>query len=429
MLMYDVLNGLHKMAMSLAALWNANARRWLQGVRNTSKNIQDAFTQNEQPTVWMHCFSGGEFEQGLPVLEQLQAQYPAYCYLVSFSSLATYTLKKKSPLRATLLCLPVDSKKNAAELCNAAKPVLVLWMRSPCWLYYLEEINRRKIPLLLLSANFRPGQRIFKWHGALQRSMLNCFTHLFVQNTLSAKLLKEYGLLNDTTVSGDTRFDRVIAIAAMAGSIPLIEEFCKNASTVIVAGNTWEEDEEQLDHYANTHPEIKFVIVPHEADADRIKDMRKLFRRMVCYSDLLADEQISVPRTVSKMNQDVEPNVLVIDQNGMLPFLYRYATVAYIGGGFVGSGVHNVPEAAVYGKPVIYGPVIDNNSEAMDLVECGGGIVTDSALELESTLNRLLKSADEYKARCEAAAHDVYSKKGATEKILGYIQEKRLLTN
>ncbi len=253
--------------------------------------------------------------------------------------------------------------------------------------------------------------------------MLECFTHLFVQTEVSKKLLGRLGLSENVSVSGDTRFDRVITIAGTPKDLPAIAAFC-GEQAVIVAGSTWEEDDEELDHYANTHPEIRFIIAPHEIEEDRLREAEKLFRYCIRYSDW---ERQKV-RTAADGGRR-PPNVLIIDNIGLLSRLYKYATIAYVGGGFGDDGVHNVLEAAVYGKPVVFGPVIEKYDEAVELADCGGGIVIDSALEAESVFDRLLGNPEEYRLICEASRDYVQGKRGATEKITGFIQEKRLLTN
>jgi 3-deoxy-D-manno-octulosonic-acid transferase len=251
--------------------------------------------------------------------------------------------------------------------------------------------------------------------------MLTCFSWLFVQNQDSKKLLGTIGFSGNVTVSGDTRFDRVIEIAEQAAKIPAVAQFIEG-NPVIVAGSTWEEDEEELDHFANTHPDIKFIIAPHEIDEDHLKVIEKLFHNCIRYSALNSDDASQNLKVKSK-------NVLIIDNIGMLSQLYQYATIAYVGGGFGDDGVHNVLEAAVYNKPVIFGPVYEKFVEAAALIDAGGAFSADNALELEENLLILLNNAQEYKIACKAAGDYVQANKGATQKILNYIQENRLLTN
>jgi 3-deoxy-D-manno-octulosonic-acid transferase len=319
----------------------------------------------------------------------------------------------------------LDGARNARTFIDLVQPDIVLWVKYDYWYYFLAELKKQKIPVLLVSGVFRPDQPFFRWYGRLHRYMLECFTHLFVQTEVSRLLLERLHLTDRVSVSGDTRFDRVITIAE-AGErepLPLVAAFCGRAP-VIVAGSTWEEDEEELDHYANTHPELRFIVAPHEIGEDRMREIERLFRHSIRYSVL---EKGGAP--VAKKGSWPEPNVLIIDNIGMLSRLYRYATIAYVGGGFGDDGVHNVLEAAVYGKPVIFGPVIEKYVEAVELVEGGGGLIIDSALEAEKVFTRLLKNPEECRETGAAASDYVYSKRGATERIINYLQENRLLTN
>ena len=247
--------------------------------------------------------------------------------------------------------------------------------------------------------------------------MLQCFTYFFVQNEESLELLNSIGFHQNVIISGDTRFDRVIAIAKQFQSFPIIEKFIDNKK-VIVAGSTWTEDDEELDHYANTHPEIKFIIAPHEIEEERIEECLNLYKNVVLYSQL------------NDQNNLLEnKNVLIIDNIGMLSSLYKYATVCYVGGAFGEDGVHNVLEAAVYFKPVVFGPEYDEYAEAVELLDAEGAYTVENVLELENIFNKLLAEDDIYKKHCINAGNYVKTKAGATKKIVDYIYENRLLTN
>lgn len=381
----------------------------------------------------MHCASLGEFEQGRPVLESLKRQYPDIAIALTFFSASGYEVMKNYQGADYIFYLPMDSSLNAKKMVSALNPSLVLWVKYEFWHYYLHELKNRNIPVLLVSGIFWESFTFFKWYGGIWRKMLECFTHFFVQNDSSKNLLATIGVHEHITVSGDTRFDRVIEISEKLEPIHLIEEFC-GSSKVLVAGSTWEDDEAELTHYVNTNPQIKFIIAPHEIDAENLKDVRKLFTNAIFYSELLSKQVW--PENRSSEIKDGEqttkhslPNVLIIDNVGMLSRLYHYADIAYIGGAFGAGGVHNVLEAAVFGKPVIYGPEFERYSEAIDLVECGGGITIQNALELESRLNELWKDKKLLFEKGKAAKDYVYSKSGATNKIVHLIQEKRLLTN
>ena len=395
-----------------------------------------------RPVIWMHCSSLGEFEQGRPVIEALRREAPMARIVLTFFSPSGYRAKKDYEGADYIYYLPLDSPGNARQFISLVRPTLVLWVKYDYWYYYLVELKKRAIPVLLVSGVFRADQPFFKWYGRLHRYMLECMTHLFVQTETSRVLLEGRGLKGHVSVSGDTRFDRVIEIAKGGAPLPLIESWCARYP-VIVAGSTWEEDEEELDHFANTHPEVRFILAPHEISEDRLVEVERLFRHCVRYSVWAAGGRggsaggarggaAGAGRAGSGTGSRPgwpEPNVLIIDNIGMLSRLYRYATIAYVGGGFGDDGVHNVLEAAVYGKPVVFGPVIEKYIEAVELTESGGGIVIDSALEAEGVFERLLRDPAEAREIGEASARYVDSKKGATEKIVRFIQEKRLLTS
>ena len=369
------------------------------------------------PIIWMHCSSLGEFEQGRPVLEEIREKHTHFKFLLTFYSPSGYEVRKDYSGADYVFYLPMDSPVRSKEFIEIVKPVFVLWIKYDYWYYYLQALKDRQVPLVLVSGLFRKDHVFFRWYGGLQRKMLQAFSHFFVQTEGSVDRLKKLGIVSNVTVSGDTRFDRVIEIAEQFERIPLIEDFCGN-HPVIVAGSTWLEDEEEIDHFANTKPDIKFIIAPHEIDEVRLKEIEGLFESSIRFSDLGAMDR-----------KEMTPNVLIIDNIGLLSRLYRYASIAYVGGGFGDDGVHNVLEAAVYGRPVVFGPVYDRYIEAVELVGSGGGFSVENALEVEELFSRLLNTSQEYTQACEASKEYVYSKRGATEKILQVIQEKRLLTN
>ena len=413
------------------AYGNPKARQWITGRKNFP-----FLSDNTQPAIWMHCASLGEFEQGRPLLETIKSQFPTYKIVLTFFSPSGYEIMKNYKGADYIFYLPMDSKTNAKKMIAAINPCLVLWVKYEFWFFYLTQLKKKNIPVLMVSGLFRQSQPFFKWYGGMWRKMLQSFTYIFVQNDASKKLLETTGIKDKVLIGGDTRFDRVIAIALQFEPMPVIEQFCGN-SKVIVAGSTWEDDEAELVHYVRNHPEIKFIIAPHEVDASNLKDVKKQFAGAVFYSeldggghtidDLLSTNKKGTANTIYSLS--TTSHVLIIDNIGKLSKLYHYAHIAYIGGGFGEDGIHNVLEPAVYGKPVIYGPVYEKFAEAVELVDCGAGITISSALELENVLDELWADSALLDAKSEAAKKYVYSKAGATQKVMAYIQEKRLLTN
>jgi len=428
---YNIFLFLYRTAIRIASLWNNKAKLWLNGRKNIFDRLRAELQSQDSKIIWFHCSSLGEFEQGRPVIEKLKSQNPGLKFLLTFFSPSGYEIRKNYKGVDWVFYLPLDSKKNAKAFFDIVNPELAVFVKYDYWYYYLNECKRRKTPLLLVSGIFREDQPFFKWYGRLHWYMLESFNHLFVQTENSKELLRTIGFTNNVSVSGDTRFDRVVQIAEQFKPIDLVEQFCGN-SPVIVAGSTWPEDEEEMDHYANTHPDIKFIIAPHEIHEDHLKEIEKLFKHSIRFSKLAAHLS-PAPRPVARNKQlpseKQEPNTLIIDNIGMLSKLYKYATITYIGGGFGDDGVHNVLEAAVYGKPVVHGPVYEKYIEAVELEQAGGAFVINTALELEKTYNDLLTDTGTYQVSCQAARNYVYNKKGATEKIMQYIQENRLLTS
>jgi 3-deoxy-D-manno-octulosonic-acid transferase len=282
-----------------------------------------------------------------------------------------------------------------------------------------------------VSGVFRNDQPFFKWYGNFHRRMLRCFTWLFVQNKTSLQLLHSIHFQN-ACMSGDTRFDRVLEVSENFQHIPGIENFCAGKK-VVVAGSTWLEDDEELDHYVNTHPDYRFIIAPHNIVESCLQECEKLYHHSMRYSEYIKianDDQQMINEEQTTINDKRQMiNVLVIDNIGMLKYLYFYATISYIGGGFGGDGVHNVLEAAVYSKPVLFGPVYDKYAEAVELVERGGAFSVIDAIELEETFNYLFEDKQAYDVAATNAGNYVAMKGGATKVIMQYVHEKRLLTN
>lgn len=413
-LLYNLFIHLYPITLRIVSPFNPKAKQWKAGREGLLEKISATIRTNKVD-IWMHCSSLGEFEQGRPVLEQLRNLEPRLKILLTFFSPSGYEVRKNYSGADYVFYLPMDNSTNARRFFEVVNPQLVVFVKYEFWHYYLLEAKKRNTPALLISGIFRKDQPFFKWYGALHRKMLASFHYLFVQTTESERLLSTIGFSKNVTVSGDTRFDRVIEIAESFEPIVEIEEFC-NGSQVVVAGSTWSEDDEELDHFANTNPGVRFIIAPHHIDKARIEECKRLYKRSILFSQLPTQQSIE------------GVNTIIIDNIGMLSRLYKYGTVCYVGGAFGEDGVHNVLEAAVYGKPVVFGPEYEKYVEAAELVEEGGGISIENAVELEKQLQALLTNKEQYTKAADAARNYVYSKKGATSTIINYIQENRLLT-
>jgi 3-deoxy-D-manno-octulosonic-acid transferase len=427
--LYNLFLLLYSVGIRIAAIGNPKARKWLNGRRGIFTKINDQITADGGQPIWMHCASLGEFEQGRPLIEALKAANPGQKIVLTFFSPSGYEVMKDYAGADFICYLPMDSPVNAKKFLKAVNPSLVLWVKYEYWFYYLTEIKQRNIPAILISGIFRQNQPFFSWYGGIWKKMLESFTHFFVQNEESKRLLTTLGYTVNVSLIGDTRFDRVLEIAENFIPVPLIESFCGN-SPVVVAGSTWEEDEIELLHFVKVHQHVKFIIAPHEIDKTNLKDVKEEFPNSIFYSDLAEKETLANEQRTTKGGLSTAPNVLIIDNVGMLSRLYRYATIAYVGGGFGADGVHNVLEAAVYGKPVVFGPVYEKFDEAIGLADAGGAVSIDGGpVKLEAVLNGLLNDEEEREIRGAAARKFVYENAGASKKIIQFIQEKRLLTS
>lgn len=403
--------------MRAAAIFNPKARLWLSGRSEFPVLVQNELSK----TVWMHCASLGEFEQGRPVLEQLKSSHPDLKFVLTFFSPSGYEAAKNYSGADHIFYLPMDNMFAAKKFIVNINPSLVLWVKYEYWFYYLQELKKRNIPVLLVSGIFRKDQPFFKWYGGIWKNMLECFDHFFVQNEASKKMLGIAGITANVTVSGDTRFDRVIEIAKQSLNNEIIHSFC-NGHKVLVAGSTWEDDEVILAAYGDeTHHAVKMVIVPHELDAAHLDSVKKMFKKSVCYSE--------IERQPGLLNAIHQYDTLIVDTIGMLSRLYSFGFINYIGGGFTNDGIHNILEAAVWGKPVIIGENYEKYFEAVALVDCGAAESITDTNELKQLIDDWISNAAAYQESADAAMEYVYANGGATNTILEYIQVNRLLTS
>ena len=420
----------------MASLWNPKAKEWTNGRADLFEELKKK-TVPDNKTIWFHCASAGEFEQGKPVIEELKAMYPSHRILVSFFSPSGRNAAKKYLNADIITYLPLDTKENANHFVELIKPELVVFVKYEYWYHHLSAVARRQIPLIMVSAIFRKDQLFFKWYGKFYSQILHLFREIFVQDDNSFQLLKANNIQH-CSVSGDTRFDRVKKIADNFSEVQFIQEFI-GESKVLVAGSTWDMDEEILASYAQNHS-VKIIIAPHEIKKDHILRLQKIFPDCIRYSelkDLFSHNEIqaaSIWHSIREQQQkDVqeklaEARTLIIDGTGMLSKLYGYATITYVGGGFR-KGIHNTLEAAVYGRPVLFGPKYHKFKEARDLIEQGAAFSLKNAEELKIKMDQLLNDPEQLQRAGAAAKKYVEDHIGATQKIIHYIQENRLLTS
>ncbi|WP_207535399.1 3-deoxy-D-manno-octulosonic acid transferase [Desertivirga arenae] len=396
--------------------FNKKAKLWFDG----RVGIFDSIASKVDPSskkIWFHFASLGEFEQGRPVLEEMRKHYPDRKILITFFSPSGYELRKNYTGADYIFYLPIDTASNARKFLKLVNPEIAIFTKYEFWYHYFRQLHQNNIPLYLISGIFRPKQPFFKWYGSFNRRILSFITHFFVQDGGSQDLLRGIGL-NNVTVSGDTRFDRVAENAALPNRFELVEQFCNN-SKVFVAGSTWPPDEKLVGELVSTYPDWKFVIAPHEIRDDKINALIELLpnNSVVRYSGI---KDLQGSSQLHKAFQD--KSVLVIDNIGMLSSLYQYGKIAYIGGGF-GVGIHNTLEAAAFGMPVIFGPNYSKFLEAKALIANGGGFSISTNKELTEIMAKLQNEDFRIKAG-SAAGNYVQTSKGATPTILKYIEGK-----
>ncbi len=408
-LLYNLLIHLYQLAIRVAAPFNRKARLWYSGRAGIMDEIRRAMKENaagEKKIAWFHCASLGEFEQGRPVMEKFRETFPGYKIFLTFFSPSGYEIRKNWPGADFIFYLPADTRKNASLFLDLVKPSLVFFIKYEYWFNYLQCISDRKIPCYLVSAIFREDQHFFSWYGSWPRKMLKGITWFFVQDDQSEKLLRSIGV-STLSITGDTRFDRVFAISSEKRTFPVIETFCAG-SRVIVAGSTWKEDEDFLIPMINGRQGLKFIIAPHETDPGHIQQLTA-----------------RIPGSFLKYSEATEATaagagVLLIDSIGILAYLYRYAYIAYVGGGF-GAGIHNILEAAANGVPVVFGPNYHKFREASDLIGLGGAFSFSNETEFTRLVGNLMDEPDQYRDAAAKTAQYVASNHGATEKIISHI--------
>ncbi|SFE79012.1 3-deoxy-D-manno-octulosonic-acid transferase [Chitinophaga sp. CF118] len=409
--LYNIGIQLYKVGVLLAAAaGNAKARLWLKGRRNWQQKMRTELAHKED-IVWIHAASLGEFEQGRPVLEAIRKEYPGAWIVLTFFSPSGYEVRKDYPVADHIYYLPLDTKRNAWEFVEIVQPRLAIFIKYEFWYNYLTVLHERNIPVLLISGIFRPDQIFFKFYGGMFRRLLQQLTYIFVQNRESLELLANIGVTH-AVLSGDTRFDRVWALRKEAPQLVQIKDFIAGRKAVI-AGSTWEADEKLLATWWVQHNDNQrcLIIAPHEIHEAHIQHLLELF-----------------PGATRFTEGKWQSSVLIIDNIGMLSYLYRYARVSYVGGGFGKDGIHNILEPATYGKPVVFGPVFHKYPEAAALLATGGGISIAGQDELNRQLELLLEDDVVCTQKGKQASQYVEDNKGVTDRIIYYIQVKRFLT-
>ena len=411
--MYSLAIHFYAFIIALISPFHKKARIMRLGQWKTNSILREKIDRKAK-YIWFHASSLGEFEQGRPMMEKIKAEHPEYKILLTFFSPSGYEVRKNYNGADVICYLPFDTPYRVKKFLNLANPSIAVFIKYEFWGNYLQELKHRNIPVYIISSIFRRDQLFFQWFGYPYRKMLYCFTHLFVQDDRSAALLKEFGITN-VTVTGDTRFDRVLDVRNQARELSPVEHFVceggKEKRLTLVAGSSWPQDEEILIPYFNEHPEMKLIIAPHEIHREHLMYIESLLKRpSVRLSDVFHDQSLAEGK-----------DCLIVDSFGLLSSIYRYGTIAYIGGGF-GAGIHNTLEAAVYGIPVLFGPKYHKFKEAKDLIKVGGGFSVSDKQSFCEKMDELLTYHEVLEAAGESAGQFVNGNAGATDKILRIIK-------
>ncbi len=396
------------LAIKLAALFgHRKAKHMLEGHKEIFSTLRDKIKPGTD-YIWFHASSLGEFEQGRPMIERFRAEHPEYRVVLTFFSPSGYRSAQNYQQADVVCYLPFDTPCNVKRFIDIVNPKMVFFIKYEYWLNFLFALKKRSIPTYIISAIFRKEQVFFRSWGGFYRRALRCFTRLFVQNEASKSLLASIGIDN-VTVAGDTRFDRVIKISEQARMLPLVEAFVEGDKRIFIAGSSWGADEAVYMPYFNTHMGWKLIIASHEVNEERIKAIEEQV------------QGLCVRYSLATLEEARSAKCLIIDCFGLLSSIYRYGNVAYVGGGF-GVGIHNILEAAVYGVPVFFGPNNAKFQEAQQLKACGGGIEITSAADFEAKMLCLDKDAAAAKKAGDAAGAYVSNNSGASARIFSALE-------
>ncbi len=423
--MYNLIIYLYLLGVAIASRFNEKVWKMWRGERDAFGVLREKVEPGAR-YVWFHAASLGEFEQGRPLMEQLRRERPDLKILLTFFSPSGYEVRKNYDGADIICYLPLDTIRNARKFLRLIRPEMAFFIKYEFWYNYLHILKHRGVPVYSVSSIFRDGQVFFRWYGRQYGRVLKCFTHFYVQNEKSRELLASIGL-NNVTITGDTRFDRVLQIKEQAKVLPVVERFlsshpsqskgiCDSQAKVFVAGSSWPPDEEIFIRYFKEHPEWKLIIAPHVIGEDHLQQIEKLIN-VKRYSSLSSPTPAGGAGGGAPLGGVSVGGALIIDCFGLLSSIYRYATVTYVGGGF-GVGIHNTVEAAVWGVPVIFGPNNEKFQEAQELKACGGGFEIKSYEDFARFMDRFDSDPQFTAAAGHAAGQYVQQKAGATQKIL-----------
>lgn len=406
---YNLLTALAFPVLKLIALFSPKMKLFTEGRHGVFASITQKIAPCDK-TIWFHAASLGEYEQGLPVMEEVRKKFPGHKIVLTFFSPSGYEVRKNTTAADVVVYLPLDTMANARKFVSLVHPDMVFFIKYEFWPNYLNELRRENIKTYLISGLFRPNQAFFKWYGGFYRKAFEAFDHFFVQYEGSKTLLESIGFTN-VTVSGDTRYDRVSTILERDNKLPFIEQFI-DGKTTLVFGSSWPKDESLFTDFINNETSAKFIIAPHTIGESHIDDIRNgITRKTVLFTEM-EGKDLS------------EYDVFIVNTIGILGKIYSYADAAYVGGGFGTAGLHNILEPAAFGVPVVIGPNHQKFPEAVALAKVGGCVVVNNKAEMESTLGKLVHDEAFRKKAGTIAGSFVSNNRGAIAKIMNYISHE-----
>ena len=419
MVLYKLFLFLYPKIASILAIFNQKAKDWCIGQNQVWEEVEKAKAKIDQPIIWIHAASYGEFEQGLPIIEAIKSKYPSYAIWLTFFSPSGYLHRKNDPSVDVVTYLPLDGPDAANKFIETIQPSLILFIKYEFWFYYLKVAKEKSIPTILVAAIFRADQIFFKWYGGFYKNILQLFSYILVQDKISEKLIEPIYPSNQIFITGDTRFDRVLSTVQNKQGFDWMQNLSNNPT--IIVGSSWESD-----HYLIAkiiEPlSLNWIIVPHHVDPKSVETAMKIHPNAIT----LTNWEATIAKNTIQQNT---PSIIIVDRIGILRNLYQYATISYTGGGFTKDGIHNVLEPAAFGIPVIWGPNDEKYREAIGLRNAGGGMQIQNANELKDAIESLLSNNTILKEMGNKAANYVNDNAGATNASLSILQEKRLLTN
>lgn len=392
-LLYNISIHLFGLAIRLASLFNPKAKEWVKGRKHYFSHLPES----AEPVLWFHCASLGEFDMAIPVMNELRSSHPNHTILVTFfSPSGMQHYHKRNHPADLVLYLSLDTPKNAHRFVSHFKPEKAFFVKYEFWANYLGALKVSGAKVFSICTLLRPDHRFFRWYGGLFRQSLRMFDHFYVQNETTSALLHSIGI-RQVTITGDTRYDKVIETRDKQVSNPRIEEFL-GGEKALIFGSTWPQDESIILPWIEANPTIKCIIAPHNIDTPHVQSLVKAFgERCIRYTE-----------------KDIkECQVLILDTIGHLSSAYGAAKIAYVGGGFSGK-LHNILEPAVYGIPVLFGPRFNRFPEAQQFIDAGIGFSVSDMKSLSETMNQVSKRLGEISVQSDRL---IQQNAGAAERI------------